>query len=77
MHGNRVPRVECERCGVKTAQVPWRRPESGFTLLFEAVIIMLCKTKTVKLVSELIGVYDTRLWQLSDVKRRMFVQSRT
>ncbi len=39
-----VPRVNCKRCGVKTVRVPWSRPESGFTLLFEAIVIMLCRS---------------------------------
>jgi transposase len=32
----RVPRVRCDKCGIKTVNVPWARPGSGFTLLFEA-----------------------------------------
>ena len=37
----RVPRVVCERCGVKQAAVPWARTDSGFTLLFEALIMAM------------------------------------
>src|SRR5580693_8937712 len=29
----RVPRVRCDKCGIKTVNVPWARPGSGFTLL--------------------------------------------
>jgi transposase len=32
----RVPRVRCDKCGIKTVNVPWARHGSGFTLLFEA-----------------------------------------
>lgn len=32
----RVPRCACQRCGVKTATVPWADKHSRFTLLFEA-----------------------------------------
>ena len=28
----RVPRVRCERCGIKTVNVPWARPDSDFRL---------------------------------------------
>nr|CBX26806.1 hypothetical protein N47_A08350 [uncultured Desulfobacterium sp.] len=35
----RVPRVDCGDCGIKTVEVPWARSGSGFTLLFEALII--------------------------------------
>lgn len=39
-----VPRVGCTACG-KTSQipVPWAREGSGFTLLFEALALSLCK----------------------------------
>jgi len=31
-----IPRVRCEHCGKTTqVQVPWSRPQSGFTQLFE------------------------------------------
>lgn len=34
-----VPRVKCRDHGVKTVRVPWSDPGSGFTALFEALII--------------------------------------
>lgn len=34
-----VPRVECRQHGVVTANVPWADPGSGFTALFEALVI--------------------------------------
>ena len=34
-----VPRVSCPKHGVKTLTVPWSEPGSGFTALFEALII--------------------------------------
>lgn len=39
-----IPRVSCSACG-KTSQVPvpWAREGSGFTLLFEALALSLCK----------------------------------
>ena len=59
-----VPRVNCKRCGVKTVRVPWSRPESGFTLLFEAIIIMLCRSMPVKAVARMLNVHDTRIWRI-------------
>lgn len=39
-----VPRVACNACGKTTqAPVPWAREGSGFTLLFEALALSLCK----------------------------------
>ena len=34
-----VPRVRCPKHGVKTLAVPWSEPGSGFTALFEALVI--------------------------------------
>jgi transposase len=34
-----VPRVRCPQHGVKTLAVPWAEPGSGFTALFEALVI--------------------------------------
>ncbi len=33
-----VPRTQCSDHGVKTIQVPWAEPNSGFTALFEALV---------------------------------------
>jgi transposase len=60
----RVPRVKCPKCGIKLVKVPWARPDSGFTLLFEALIMSLVKQMPVKAVATLIGEQDTRLWRV-------------
>lgn len=36
----RVPRVDCPECGIKRAVVPWSRPGSRFTLLFEQAALV-------------------------------------
>ena len=59
----RFPRLECIRCGVKTVEVPWARPGSGFTLLFEAFVLTLCKQMPVRSVAKLVDEHDTRLWR--------------
>lgn len=61
----RVPRVKCsDGCGVKQIDVPWARSGSGFTLLFEALILSYCKEMPVNKVGELMGEHDTRLWRV-------------
>jgi len=60
----RVPRIRCDRCGVKQTPVPWARPDSGFTLLFEALIMALVSAMPVAAVARLIGEHDTRLWRV-------------
>ena len=39
----RVARIDCPDCGVRLVNVPWARPGSGFTLLFEAFVMTLVK----------------------------------
>jgi transposase len=60
----RVPRVRCDGCGIKTAGVPWARPDSGFTLLFEALLMAMIPSMPVKAVARLVGEHDTRLWRV-------------
>jgi len=60
----RVPRVGCEKCGVRQVKVPWARPESGFTLLFEALIMIMAREMPVKALSRIVGEHDTRLWRI-------------
>jgi len=60
----RVPRVRCEHCGIKKIAVPWARPGSGFTLLFEAMIMAMVPAMPVKAVARMVGEHDTRLWRV-------------
>jgi transposase len=60
----RTPRVRCGGCGVKLVAVPWARPGSGFTLLFEALVMMLVKEMPVAAIARLVGEHDTRLWRI-------------
>jgi transposase len=60
----RVPRVRCETCGIKTVSVPWARPDSGFTLLFEALVMTMVSAMPVKAVARIVGEHDTRLWRM-------------
>jgi transposase len=60
----RVPRIECPDHGVRLVTVPWARPGSGFTLLFEAFVMTLVKGMPVAAVARLVGEHDTRLWRV-------------
>jgi len=60
----RVPRVNCVDCGIKTMEVPWARSGSGFTLLFEALIMMMAKAMPVKSIADIVKEHDTRLWRV-------------
>jgi transposase len=60
----RVPRVECPEHKVRQVEVPWARPESGFTLMFEALIMALAREMPVAAIGALVGEHDTRLWRV-------------
>jgi transposase len=61
----RVPRCKCDQDGVKLVQVPWARPGSGFTLMFEALMMLLVQSMPMAAVAKLVGEHDTRLWRLA------------
>lgn len=62
----RVPRTKCpnEDCGIKQVVVPWSRSGSGFTLLFEALIMALARQMPVNAIASVLNVHDTRLWRI-------------
>lgn len=60
----RVPRIRCTNCGVKTITVPWARPGSGFTLLFEALLMVMVSAMPIAAVARMVGEHDTRLWRV-------------
>lgn len=60
----RVPRTKCDEHGVLQAQVPWAREGSGFTLMMEATIVLLCQQMPVSEVASYLGEQDTRLWRI-------------
>jgi len=60
----RVPRITCPAHGVHQVKVPWARPESGFTLLFEALLMALVCQMPVRAAAGIVGEHDTRLWRV-------------
>jgi transposase len=60
----RVPRVQCPEHGVRQVAVSWARPGSGFTLLFEALLITFGAAMPVAKVAAFTGEQDTRIWRV-------------
>jgi len=60
----KVPRVKCANCGIRLIDVSWARTGSGFSLLFEAMVMTLAKAMPVKSIAEYVGEHDTRLWRI-------------
>ena len=54
--------------GVLNVAAPWAREGSGFTLLFEALTMLLCRDMPMAAVAEGLGEHDTRLFL--DFKQR-------
>jgi len=62
----RVPRIKRDDGKVRLISTPWEGKVSGFTLLFEALLIQLCKAMPVHNVSGLTGVSDHKIWRVLD-----------
>ena len=60
----RVPRIECPEHKVRQVEVPWARAQSGFTLMFEALVMALAKEMPVSAIAAMVGEHDTRLWRI-------------
>jgi len=63
----RVPRVRCSECARTTqVAVAWARAGSGFTQLFEALVVTLCREMPVNTVAGRLGVSDDAIWRILD-----------
>lgn len=60
----RVPRVRCAEHGVHLVNVPWARPGSGFTLLFEVAMLTYAKQMPVAPLAKMAREHDTRIWRV-------------
>ena len=60
----RHPRVRCDDHGVHRIKVPWAQRGSGFTLLFEALVMELAGCMPVKEIAKNVGEHDTRIWRI-------------
>ena len=61
----KVPRIKQPDGKIKSLEVPWARPGSGFTLLFEALSMALIeKEMPVNKVADLLEEYPQRIWTI-------------
>jgi len=61
----RVPRVDCkDGCGILKVNVPWARPGSGFTLLFDKKVMVLSREMPVATLARICNEHDTKLWRI-------------
>jgi transposase len=60
----KVPRTWCRKDGVHQVQAPWAREGSGFTLMMEALMMVLSAEMPVDAMADLLDEHDTRLWRV-------------
>jgi transposase len=61
----RVPRIKTSTGEVKRVEVPWARPNSGFTLLFEAFAMSLIENEMpVNKVAKTLFVHASSIWSI-------------
>ena len=60
----RTPRITCDTCGVRLVAVPWARPGSGFTLLFEGFAMALAMHLPIAVTARFLDITDQRLWRV-------------
>jgi hypothetical protein len=49
---------------VRQVALSWARPGSGFTLLFEALLVTFAAAMPVAKVAAMVGEHDTRVWRV-------------
>ena len=60
----RLPGTSCQEHGVLQTAVPWARAGSGFTLMMEAMILLLGQQMSVSAAARHLGESDKRLWRV-------------
>ena len=63
----RVPRIKRDDDRVRTILPPWAGKLYGFSALFEAYVVQLCKYSPVHNVSNLVNISDYKIWRLLDI----------
>lgn len=60
----RVPRITCPEHGTRLVTIPWSRPGSGFTLLFEALALIYARNMAILPAARQLRIHDTMLWRI-------------
>ena len=60
----RVPRIDAGAGKIRMIRTPWEGESSGFTLLFEALILQLSKSMPVHPMAKHIAEYDHKIWSV-------------
>ena len=60
----RVPRASCPEHGVRQVELPWSRPNSGFTLHIEALVMALSDEMSVAGIAGHLNVNEDSIWRI-------------
>ncbi len=60
----KVPRIQCPTHGTKQVAVPWARAGSGFSLLFEALTLLLAREMSVSGTARVLGCHPDSVWRI-------------
>ncbi len=60
----RTPRIDLGDNGTELISPPWAGLNSGFSLLFEALLLELCANMPVHCVCKMINEHDNKIWRL-------------
>ena len=60
----KVPRVKCERHGVKMVDLKWSEKGSNFTFQFEAMVLSFAKEMSVAAVANLVRIHPDSVWRI-------------
>lgn len=63
----RIPRVKPASGGIKLIAPPWSGLVHGFTLLFESLVLQLCKNMPIHQAGRILKISNHRLWRVIDL----------
>jgi transposase len=62
----RTPRIRTNEDKVRLISPPWAGVNSGFTMLFECLLLQLCSQMPVNAVASMVNETDDKLWRMLD-----------
>ncbi len=58
------PRVNCPKCGIRQAELPWARMWQRVTRSFERMVVSLAREMPIRAVGRVVGEQDTRIGRI-------------
>ncbi len=59
-----MPRASCPKHGVRQVELPWARPNSGFTVHIEAMVLALSDEMSVAGIAGHLNVNEDSIWRI-------------